>query len=907
MLRKLLSLAASTSLTVTGLALPASANGCSLDGIEGNAGVLGSADNPYEIASKADLLDVVSCSGVASHFEITADIDLGGDESDVSSAWSPLASAATPFSGVIDGGGHVVSGLYLTGEGDFQGLFAAVVDTYVSDLNLVGVADVIGESVGLFAGSATGDFIAINVDVSGSVAADGVTGLLLGDWSEFVAGDKELLVAGSDIRGDLTSYYYVGGVVGSVMSSAGNTFEINNSRVDVSFSPFEDYPVSQLGGLVGYSSSAGGAISTSDVVVNFDISPLSGVSLSEDVGGLVGLNDESLAVHSVSVVGNIVDADVKAARVGGLIGRQNSADLGIASSSFSGVVQAYEYVGGLIGANTGFRLSNSITDVAITGASVFGEIIGREQVGGLIGHTGTLWKSTFLLQDSVNYADVSSSIFPGDPGYPDVPDLGSLGGLIGYSYGDINAKSAADAVDANRPEVTISRSANYGVVNAGGTLAGGLIGMLESVAATVLLEDSVNYGSVSALENVAGISGSLYMARSLYQVSPYPLPAQLTISRSFSAAPALATLDDGYAPKGAIGLITVDEDQGSPAEFVLTQNAGTNSVLWDGEVSGVSADAAFAASPAMSTEARDTNEMTRISDFVASGYDISEGWRGQVELVLNPPVAMGFSTMSVYTTWGICSEFNDGYPFLNDLYLEDVCGGAYVLSEPTIESLTTRWDDTLWASCDQFDSGRQFLTFAYESDPCVIESAPVSAAPYAGPVITEISQRTLSSCNATEVTISGSRLEGATLKVQGIAAEVTSFSDSSLTVVVPSGLTAQEGVDLVLATDFGTLRYQSAFDIVDDCAVVAGWTKKISDTDVKVYAKNVIGGGKVQFFVDGKEIAWINAADDSDSKLSFASSSAYFVRTVELSPGKNRFEIRVDGVRVWRATYVPKA
>ena len=75
---------------------------------------------------------------------------------------------------------------------------------------------------------------------------------------------------------------------------------------------------------------------------------------------------------------------------------------------------------------------------------------------------------------------------------------------------------------------------------------------------------------------------------------------------------------------------------------------------------------------------------------------------------------------------------------------------------------------------------------------------------------------------------------------------------------------------------------------------------------VKMYAKDPIGDGKIQFFVDGKEIAWVNAVDEADPKLSFASSYPYLVRSVELNPGKNRFEIKLDGVRVWRTTYVPK-
>jgi hypothetical protein len=73
-----------------------------------------------------------------------------------------------------------------------------------------------------------------------------------------------------------------------------------------------------------------------------------------------------------------------------------------------------------------------------------------------------------------------------------------------------------------------------------------------------------------------------------------------------------------------------------------------------------------------------------------------------------------------------------------------------------------------------------------------------------------------------------------------------------------------------------------------------------------MYAKDPVGDGKIQFFVDGKELAWVNAVDESDPKLSVASGYPYLVRSVDLKPGKNRFEIKLDGERVWRATYVPR-
>ena len=72
----------------------------------------------------------------------------------------------------------------------------------------------------------------------------------------------------------------------------------------------------------------------------------------------------------------------------------------------------------------------------------------------------------------------------------------------------------------------------------------------------------------------------------------------------------------------------------------------------------------------------------------------------------------------------------------------------------------------------------------------------------------------------------------------------------------------------------------------------------------KIYAKNVVDAGKVQFFFNGKEIAWVNATSESDPKLRTANGAHYLVRTVDLVLGqKNVLEIYLDGERIRRTAY----
>jgi len=85
---------------------------------------------------------------------------------------------------------------------------------------------------------------------------------------------------------------------------------------------------------------------------------------------------------------------------------------------------------------------------------------------------------------------------------------------------------------------------------------------------------------------------------------------------------------------------------------------------------------------------------------------------------------------------------------------------------------------------------------------------------------------------------------------------------------------------------------------------LASWTKNLNDGTVKMYAKNIVGAGKVQFMLNGEEIAWVRATSAADSKLRSANGASYLVRTVDLVEGqKNVLEIYVDGVRTTRTAY----
>ena len=100
-------------------------------------------------------------------------------------------------------------------------------------------------------------------------------------------------------------------------------------------------------------------------------------------------------------------------------------------------------------------------------------------------------------------------------------------------------------------------------------------------------------------------------------------------------------------------------------------------------------------------------------------------------------------------------------------------------------------------------------------------------------------------------------------------------------------------------------------DVDDAPAVARGWTRAMADGTVKFYARDLVGAGKVRFMLNGREIAWVRAADASDPKLNVGPAAARdgLVRTVgpgsrwSLVDGRNVLEIYVGDTRLVRRIF----
>jgi hypothetical protein len=196
--------------------------------------------------------------------------------------------------------------------------------------------------------------------------------------------------------------------------------------------------------------------------------------------------------------------------------------------------------------------------------------------------------------------------------------------------------------------------------------------------------------------------------------------------------------------------------------------------------------------------------------------------------------------------------------------------------------------------------------------------ASATGGSFAGPAVTSgpVSGRV-----GEVVTLRGERLGSITaVSVEGVVAQLISVSDSSFSFRVPVGVSL--GLRSVsVNSSFGNVTFQGALRVLAGSAAAGGAggvgsgageatasIRRLSEGEAKVWVRDVVGEGKVQILLNGRELGWVRAIDATDPKLRVPSSGpmagrAYFVRTAQLAPGKNVLEVLVDGERVRRVVY----
>lgn len=236
---------------------------------------------------------------------LTADIDLTGTD------FEPVPI----FAGTFKGNGYTVSGLSVTGDGSYQGLFRYLTETaLVENLNVSGTVEPEGSRsyVGGIAGSNAGriENCTFSGDVAGAEYVGGIAGVNTASG----------VISGCTVSGTVHGVHFAGGITGEnrgsialCVNTAGvNTTELQNTVdiSDITLGSLTDaessLTITDLGGIAGTSSGIiSGCENRGDVGYKFMGYNLGGIAGSQsgytvdcvnygriygrkDVGGIVG-------------------------------------------------------------------------------------------------------------------------------------------------------------------------------------------------------------------------------------------------------------------------------------------------------------------------------------------------------------------------------------------------------------------------------------------------------------------------------------------------------------------------------------------------------------------------------------------------------------------------------------------
>ncbi len=295
----------------------------------------GTAEAPYEIGTAEELAafrdKVNGSNGTAqndAHAVLTADIDLSEVHGEESGSWTPIGSDDQQYTGTFDGNGHTVSGLCVSGEYDYAGLFGVVgKGGTVKNLTVKGSvtgSDGDGSDVFNLTYTYTGGVAGQN---HGTVADCSFTGTVtVGDGFTYaggVVGQNHGTVEDCSFNGTVTAKdntgneSYIGGVVGENYGAVADC--CNTGAVIGSYSNATSYGFNPTGGVVGCNNNEGG----SSIIKNCcNTGTVTGAGDRSLTGGVVGCNAGGTVTNcrnSGDVTGTVT-SNTGDSRTGGVAG-----------------------------------------------------------------------------------------------------------------------------------------------------------------------------------------------------------------------------------------------------------------------------------------------------------------------------------------------------------------------------------------------------------------------------------------------------------------------------------------------------------------------------------------------------------------------------------------------------------
>ena len=347
---------------------------------------LGTKDNPIIITTEEQLRGIGSNSGAFAGWTMSAHYVLANNIT-LTSPWTPIGSPGTPFNGTLNGAGHTVGNVNITG-GDNTGFFgqvgiSGIIENFGIASGNINGANNTGALAGVLQGEIRNSFN--NATVNGNNNVGGLVGLNNGNVENVY---NTGAVDGND---------FVGGIAGQ--NGAGRTISkaYNTGAVDGR---------DNVGGIAGQNN---GVI---DIAYN-----TGAVDGRNNVGGLAGQNAAGRTVSNSFNTGNISGASY----VGGLAGLNAGAvELGFNTGD---IFATADYTGGITGGNT---VSGTVTSTASLGLMVTGgdvSTIGRisgTQTAGLTTNAARIDMEIGLagLEEAVDPNNAGPNLMDGDDWTP---------------------------------------------------------------------------------------------------------------------------------------------------------------------------------------------------------------------------------------------------------------------------------------------------------------------------------------------------------------------------------------------------------------------------------------------------------------------------------------------------------
>jgi len=228
----------------------------------------GTKSSPYKISNGYQLFylsqNVANGSSeyTSAYYELTADINLGGNE------WAPIGTAENPFTGTFDGNGYRIMNFVISSPYRFAGLFGyaenADIGRFAIENAAITVDDLDAEiKAGFAVGNAVEGCSIHEISVSDSsmeivsnksVYAGGIVGHMASSDGENIVSDCYVCANIDVVSNDVNVY---AGYIAGELNSKGNGFSgISNCYALGSLSA-EAFKYAYAGGIAGYIESAG--------------------------------------------------------------------------------------------------------------------------------------------------------------------------------------------------------------------------------------------------------------------------------------------------------------------------------------------------------------------------------------------------------------------------------------------------------------------------------------------------------------------------------------------------------------------------------------------------------------------------------------------------------------------------